>query len=169
MTIPFALLEEHPEEEVERLLSANPIAINTQQASAISVANHGLFFSHGPPTTIQGQDRWPGCPDHQASFTSKLSLIDVWVHLQCFLSACERKSIQQTSREFSLGTICSPLWLSRPWQPHRRRRWGFGRASINRSATTNQPTFFHVFHHILPFMDPFLPAKCQSISPFLLR
>jgi hypothetical protein len=68
-----------------------------------------------------------------------------------------------------MGVLCSHLWLTRPWPPLRRRRYGFGRISSARSATTTAPTFHHIFHHAWLSLSPVERRTCQRICPELLR
>ena len=132
----------------------------------------GFSYSHIPPGSITGRARWPGTHDSQsypATATAVPTLPDVWVHVQSSLSAADRHTLHQVAIAFSHGSICSPLWLTRPWQPHRRRRYGFGAVSSARSATTDCPTIFHVFHQTWPFLLPVERRRCQQSSSALLH
>ena len=129
-------------------------------------------FSHVPPGSIVGRDRWPGTYDSQsypAKLTAVTTLADVWVHFQSYIRVADRRRLRSVSTAFFHGITCSSLWLTRPWQPHRRRRYGFGAVSSDRSATTDCPTFFHVFHHTWTFLLPVERRRCQQSSPALLR
>jgi hypothetical protein len=130
-------------------------------------------FSHVPPASVIGSRRWPGIRDSQSysasSSSPALTLVDVWALVQSFLDSSDRQCLSRVASAFSLGVICSPLWLTRPWQPHRRRRYGFGSVSLERSATTDKPTIIHVFHHLWPFLSPCDRHQMQRSSLFLLR
>ena len=91
------------------------------------------------------------------------------MHIQSYLAPSDRSSLSCVASSFSLGIICSPLWLTRPWQPHRRRRHGFGRISKDRSATTDKPTLLHVCHHLWPFLAPLDRKQMQLSDPSILR
>ena len=99
----------------------------------------------------------------------RLGLIDVWPLLLPYLTAGDKVVVSALASSFSFGVLCSPLWLTRPWQPHRRRRWGFGTVSAQRSATTPSPTVYHIFHHIWPFLGAAERFQSQRLSPLMLR
>jgi hypothetical protein len=128
-------------------------------------------FSHVPPASLIGAKRWPGTLDSQAHFDTNLAPIvdDVWIHFHSFLDSRSRRTLLGVSKAFSQGLLGSSLWLTRPWQPHRRRRYGFGTIHRDRSATTDKPTLFHVFHHLWPFLQPSERRTSQAASPYILR
>ena len=91
------------------------------------------------------------------------------MHLIPFLRPEARVALSQTAICFSYGVLCSHLWLTRPWPPIRRRRYGFGRISQARAATTDSPNLLHVFHHLWPFLDVIDRHKMQQLSSPILR
>ena len=132
----------------------------------------GFSFSHAPPSSILGSRRWPGILDHQSHPAvpgTAPNLLDVWAPVQSFLTTSDRRILQTVSSSFSCGLLCSPLWLTRPWQPHRRRCHGFGTISRERSVTTDAPTLLHVFHHLWPFLTPRDRQTSNLLSPHILR
>jgi hypothetical protein len=131
-----------------------------------------VFSFHVPPESIVGFRCWPGCDNSQShSATAKLApnLFDAWVHVQAHLEVPSRLRLNTAAKQFSYGVLCSPLWIAHPWQPHRRRRHGFGAVSKDRSVTTDCPTFFHVFHHLWSFLSSCKRRRCQQMSPLLLQ
>ena len=80
-------------------------------------------FSHIPPPSIRGSDRWPLSLDAQ-SFpthdTPGLAEILIWVH--SFLDPNDRAVTHCISKSFRLGPTFGTLWFPRPWSPNRRRR-----------------------------------------------
>jgi hypothetical protein len=53
-----------------------------------------------------------------------------------------------------MGPEFGPLWFTRPWSPHRRRRWGFGIPSKERTVTNDKPPVHLLFHFVWPFLTP---------------
>ena len=86
-----------------------------------------------------------------------------------FLPVADRATLSLLARAYSHGVLCSPLWLTRPWQPIRRRLWGFGTISADRAASTDAPTLHHVFHHAWSFLYPADRHRSQQACPLLLR
>jgi hypothetical protein len=146
-------------------LAARPHASRADQ--------RGFSFSHVPPVRVTLCHRWLGVNDSQSYQANQANLaptlVDIWVHLHSYLDPSNRISLSRVSFDFSHGVICSPLWLHRPWQPHRRRRYGFGRVSKDRSTTTDKPTILHVFHQIWPFLCSSDRCTMQRPSPSILR
>ena len=105
-------------------------------------------------STHRGSRRWPGHYSSQSPNLAPLLVFDVWVHVQPFLAPKDCRTLHCVSSPFSSGILCSHLWLTRPWQTHRRRCFGFGKVSRDLSATTDRPTFFHIYHHLWPFLTP---------------
>ena len=99
----------------------------------------------------------------------RLSFFDVWVYVIPFLPRPARAAISTLNSSFSYGVICSPLWITRPWPPLRRRRYGFGKISSERSATTTAPTFLHIFHHLWPHLLPIDRFNCHRSCLATLR
>jgi hypothetical protein len=94
-------------------------------------------FHHGPPPSVHGCRRWPPAPDFQSSpVFSSLTIGDIYVHISIspFLDAPSCCSIRCTLASLWYGVLGTPLWYYRPWSPYRRRLWGFGTPTLDRSA-----------------------------------
>ena len=150
--LPFIDLEEEaPDFDLEEFADAcqsTAESINTSSLQHPS-APPAFFFSHVPPTSLHGFGCWPGVQDSQSQSSNanlRPNLFDIWVHVQHYLAHSDRQSLSSIDVKFLLGIICSPLWLTCPWQPHCRRRYGFGSTSIDQLATTDEPTLLHAFH-----------------------
>jgi hypothetical protein len=175
--IPFVEQEEEdpPIADFVDALTELPVSpnifVNALQEHPVASAISQFRFSHAPPYHITGVRRWPGScePQHNKCHHRQPPLLDVWAHLIKFMSPADRRSLHSVHRTFARGVLCSPLMLTRPWQPHRRRRWGFGSLSRDRSSTTTIPTFHHIFHHLWPFLDPLDRSHCQLTSSSFLR
>jgi hypothetical protein len=48
---------------------------------------------------------------------------------------------------FAVSILCSAMPYTRPWQPHRRRRWGFGIPATAQSSTSDINTGQLIIHH----------------------
>jgi hypothetical protein len=48
----------------------------------------------------------------------------------------------------------SAVWLTKPWEPLRRRRWGFGLPHSSRSATHNKASYQIFIHFAWTFLEP---------------
>jgi hypothetical protein len=122
------------------------------------------LFSHGPPPAIQGRDRWPTAPDHQAvSSTSPCTLHDIFVLITPFLADSDVKLSTLWSTAYRYGTIGTSLAFTRPWSPYRRRRWGFGIPSSTRSATHDSPSSIGMLHFVWPFLQPADRWSCYQV------
>ena len=172
---PFVSLEEdEPDSDQDDCVDVRQSAAASQEPNLhhIPLAAPAFSFSHVPPAHIRGTRQWPGSHDSQSHSTNANlapTLFDVWVNVQSYLVSSDRQRLSCTATKFSLGVICSPLWLTRPWQPHQRRHYGFGSTSKNRSATTDIPTLLHVVHQLWPFLDPIDRQQLQQLSPSILR
>ena len=171
MALPYVSLEEDdPDNDLDLvpISPTDPEPFITARMLDPSLATASFSFSHVPPPTLQGSRRWPGRVDCQSPSSDPL-LLDTWVHVQRFLAPQDRRHMLCLSSAFSFGVLCSPLWLTRPWQPHRRRRFGFGKVCRARSATTASPTLSHIYHHLWPFLSSSDRQMSQSLSPVFLR
>jgi hypothetical protein len=173
--IPHVSLEEDaPEHDLDDFVTPSVSTDSVVESSSSPVLSERFSFSHVPPPRVLGSHRWPGvldnqsCPSHPG-VDAVPTLFDVWAPLQAHLDSHARMSLHRVSRVFSPGILCSPLWLTRPWSPHRRRRCGFGSISRHRSATTDAPTFLHVVHHLWPFLQPPARHQLQRLDPSILR
>ena len=167
-----SLAEDITEKDLDLFADAHQGRKEFFDAIQFPPSQKGFSYSHVPPSSITGSHRWPGINDsqlHPAAATLVPTLVDAWVYVQAYLGAAARQRLHHVATAFSYGPICSPLWLTRPWQPHCRRRYGFGAVSRDRSATTNRPTFFHIFYHTWPFLLPNDRRWCQQSSPAILR
>jgi hypothetical protein len=146
-----------------------------------------LCFRHTPPRHLSLDKRWPKAYEAQA-LAIQPTLYDVWVWIVPFLSTSASQALASTATRFKLGVDFSPLWLYRPWSPHRRRRWGFGIPCSQRIATHDTVSYHSMIHFIWPFLDhrdrqtttkvapawSFYPrlrrlAATESLAPLLLQ
>jgi hypothetical protein len=172
--IPYVSLEEDaPGYDLDDFVTPSVSTDSDLDSSSSPILSERFFFSHIPLPRVLGSNRWPGVLDNQ-SYPSHPgvnivpTLFDVWAPLQAYLDSSARMSLHRVSLVFSLGVLCSPLWLTRPWSPHPRRRYGFGSISRCRSATTDAPTFLHVVHHIWPFLQPPVRHQLQRLDSSIL-
>jgi hypothetical protein len=123
-------------------------------------------FSHIPAPHIRGLARWPHSLDAQ-SFPSSclpdLSDILLWVHP--FLEPNDRAATYCIAQKFILGPTFGPLWFTRPWSPNRRRRWGFGALSRDRTVVNDQPPKHLMLHFMWQFLSPSQRYACSRACP----
>jgi hypothetical protein len=110
-------------------------------------------FRHTPPSRIVGTSRWPSSSNSQGC-PSPEKLSDVLSAVWQFLATDERQTVCTLSRDYSRGPYGTAMWLTPPWPPLRRRRWGFGVPSKNRSISHDRPSFLLITHHIWTYMTP---------------
>jgi hypothetical protein len=129
-----------------------------------------LFLSYSSAPCPRHSALWPGRGESQShgDLSSPPTFCDIWAHVQAFLDSSDRLSIASLGWSFSVEVLCSHMWLTRPWLPYHRRKWGFGRISSDRSVTTDSPTLFHVFHHLWSFFTPKDRRSNQRASPQFL-
>jgi hypothetical protein len=112
-------------------------------------------FSHVPPATIQGRRRWPLSLEAQGFPVDRdPRLLDVAVWIQTFLEPYEKQGMKLIARAFRYGPGFGPLWFYRPWSPNRRRRWGFGIPSKQRTVVNDVPPPYLCLHFIWQFLSP---------------
>eukprot|EP00980_Cylindrotheca_fusiformis_P018620 scaffold6176_cov173-Cylindrotheca_fusiformis.AAC.4 len=83
-----------------------------------------------------------------------------------FLSDELRSSLYSRWPVLRLWYRCGPFWLSRPWPPIRKRLWGFGRLSAQRSCAHDRPNFRMAPHFAWPFLTSSERFKLMVAHPF---
>jgi hypothetical protein len=64
------------------------------------------------------------------------TLVDVAVWIPSYLTKTDQRSlIALVSTDLRKGARYGPLWITRPWELYRRRKWGFGTLSTGRSTS----------------------------------
>jgi hypothetical protein len=119
-------------------------------------------FSHIPPPTLRGSARWPFSLDSQSFPTTELPGLEdilIWVH--SFLDPNDRAVTHCISKSFRLGPTFGTLWFPRPWSPNRRRRWGFGALSRDRTVVNDKPPMHLMIHFAWQWL---LPVERQTAS-----
>ena len=112
-------------------------------------------FSHMPPSTIRGRARWPLSLESQAlPHMARPTLIDVLIWLRPYLEKEAKHNICCVAHAYRYGPEFGPLWLYRPWSPNRRRRWGFGIPSSERTVVNDVPPPHLAIHYIWTFLLP---------------
>ncbi len=112
-------------------------------------------FSHTPPATVVGRKRWPSSLEAQGfplDQTPKLVVVYVWVTK--YLEPEDVNSMKCIATDYQYGPGFGPLWFYRPWSPHRRRRWGFGIPSTNRTVVNDVPPPDLFIHFAWQFLTP---------------
>ena len=119
-------------------------------------------FSHIPAPHIRGSDRWPFSIDAQSFPSPSIpGLTDVLIWIHPFLEPNDRAVTHCISKAFTLGPTFGPLWFTRPWSPNRRRRWGFGALSRDRTVVNDKPPKHLMLHFAWQYL---LPAERQTAS-----
>jgi hypothetical protein len=113
-------------------------------------------FSHTPPSNVQGRHRWPTSLDAQAFPAEKRpALFDILIWVKSFLSPHDNSRVACVAQAYRWGPTFGPLWFYRPWPPNRRRRWGFGTLSRDRTVENDKPPPHLLLHFIWQFLSPF--------------
>jgi len=122
-------------------------------------------FSHLPPISVVGRNRFPGNQlDTQSCNQVVLSLASIIVYVASFLTARDTENLTSVSSAFRFGTRYGDSWFTKPWNPLRRRLWGFGTPSVSR-RTTYSPVpasaavglavpIYGVLHFVWQFLSP---------------
>ncbi len=106
-------------------------------------------FSHRPPTSIRGCQRWPTAPEQQAILSNQLpGLWDIYVWVVQFLDPTSQQVSRCTFSAFRYGSIGTPLWYTPPWTPYCCRLWGFGTPSARRSTHHDAPSIISLLPYI---------------------
>ena len=136
-------------------ISSSDVMLPENVPSTAPSPIHLPSFSHIPAPHIRGQARWPHSLDAQ-SFPSRnnpgLEDILLWVHR--FLEPNDRAVTRCIAKSFIRGPTFGPLWFTRPWSPNRRRRWGFGALSRDRTVVNDKPPKHLILHFVWQFLTP---------------
>ena len=122
---------------------------------------------------MRGAHRWPGQlefqstlyqPNHGACF------FDVWSKIapSHYLSDRDNSACCCLASIYRHGPLYSTVSVTRPWNPTRRRMWGFGTPSQSRSTVTATLHLHHIFHHIWPYLLPVEKFRSSQASPPLV-
>ena len=113
------------------------------------------YFSHIPPPNIRGRKRWPISLEAQAFPDDMIpTLIDILVWVTPYLEKTQQARLHEVATAYRYGPGFGPLWFYRPWSPHRRRRWGFGIPSTDRTVVNDIPPPHLPIHFIWQYLDP---------------
>ena len=121
--------------------------------------DHGInaplpYFSHLPPSHIRGRNRWPLSLEAQGFPPNRVpALNDVLIWVSPYLEPSENSLLTTLATDYRHGPGYGPLWFYRPWSPHRRRRWGFGIPSINRTVVNDRPPPHLMIHFVWQYLD----------------
>ena len=122
--IPFVSLEEDIQDnDLDDFVEGHQAELQSSDGTPnpIVSTSSAFSFSHVPLATVTGSRRWPGVHDSQSqSSNANLAptIVDVWVHVLQYLARSDQSNLCQVALVFSLGILCGPLWLTRPWQPN---------------------------------------------------
>lgn len=97
---------------------------------------------------------WPGRLEVQQGRNPSPTLYDVFALIYSYLSRVDQTVLCCVTKDFSLGPKYSTVPLTKPWQPIRRRLWGFGKMSRNRSSRHTTQNQKPLLHHIWRFLTP---------------
>jgi hypothetical protein len=108
------------------------------------------LFRHTPPSHIRGRRRWPGDTDYQTHLAAPHpTFLDIWSKIPTdYFSSSELAICKCLASDYQFGPSFTSVTLNRPWHPLRRRRWGFGIPSTQRSLSVEVPVFTMVFHNV---------------------
>jgi hypothetical protein len=81
------------------------------------------------------------------------TLVDVAVWIPAYLATTDQRSLALVSIYLWKGARYGPLWITRPWEPYRRRKWGFGTPSVGRSTSHNGASPIMFIHFAWPFLS----------------
>jgi hypothetical protein len=122
-------------------------------------------FSHLPPATITGCDRWPASLEAQAFPPDATpTLYDVMIWTVPYLETDDIKRLKRVGKPYQHGPGFGPLWFTRPWSPNRRRRWGFGIPSSDRTVVNDKPPVHLAIHFVWTFLSPHDRVKMTKLS-----
>jgi hypothetical protein len=112
-------------------------------------------FSHTPPQQIRGRHRWPNSLEAQGFPANKLlELSDILIWVIQYLEVEDQQHLRCTAKDYRFGPGYGPIWFYRPWSPHRRRRWGFGIPSPERTVVNDVPPPHLYIHFVWQFLNP---------------
>lgn len=105
-----------------------------------------------------GCNRWPGT--YEANIlVNPPTLHDLLPWVRQYLTTEEYSTCRTLSREFALSLYCSSLSYTRPWQPHQRRKWGFGAVNTAQSSVSDFATGYLILHHAWRYLTPTCRAR----------
>lgn len=111
-------------------------------------------FSHVPPKNVT--NCWPGTFDPQFFPVGQRepNFYDVAVLVQDYLDDEGWETMESVHPDFTKGSLVLPCWISKLWQPMRRRLWGFGAESADRKCNHDKVNPVMIIHQIWRFLTP---------------
>mgnify|MGYP000361729742 CR=1 FL=1 len=91
--------------------------------------------------------------------------MDVLIWVTPYLEKPARACLRSVATLYKLGPTYGPLWFSRPWQPNRRRRWGFGIPSMDRTVVNDVPPPHLFLHFIWQYLSPPERLTMTTMAP----
>jgi hypothetical protein len=86
--------------------------------------------------------------------TNTPELMDVLIWVISYLEPNDKKLLRRIGRKYQYGPEFGPLWLTRPWSPNRRRRWGFGVPDTERTVVNDKPPVHLIIHFVWGYLEP---------------
>lgn len=112
-------------------------------------------FSHVPPRSVPHSRRWPPSLDpHAFPITEIPALSDIQVWVTPYLLPEETAQLRRIGTAYRQGSHFGPLWLTKPWSPNRRRRWGFGIPCKDRTVVSDVPLPQIFIHFAWQYLAP---------------
>ena len=113
-------------------------------------------FRHTPPPTVK--NRWPGDGDWQHFPVDQrgVAFMDVAVSIQAsgFLDPTDVERLGMAHPDLVANSLVLDTWISKPWSPIRRRRWGFGKVSKDRGLSHDRVNPRSMIHFAWKFLTP---------------
>lgn len=98
------------------------------------------------------------------------TLHDLLPWVRPYISIKEYLTCKTLSCDFALSIIyCSSLSYTRPWQPHRHRKWGFGTVNTAQSSVSDFATGHLILHHTWHYLTPRCRARVIITSSTMLE
>ena len=92
----------------------------------------------------------------QGTLPAPLQFFDIAIRIQCsgFLDVSSVAALELAHPDLVSNSLVLPTSLSKPWQPIRKRRWGFGKASTDRTLAHDRPNPHSMIHYAWTFLTP---------------
>jgi hypothetical protein len=145
------------------------LSLHDRSPAALLPRSPSFLFRHTPPPHLAAHRRWPSSTDAGLDLPRTLQL--VWGLVDNLLDHQSAGRLCRTATAFHYGPRFSDLPLYLPWQPFRRRKWGFGIPTAVRSTHSNPTPYHSLIHFIwasLPHADRHtmsLVAPAWSVYP----
>ena len=105
----------------------------------------------------------PTDPQSKTATATPISIRDIIGYIKPWLTNIDISKLESTCHYLATTACYHDMWITRPWCPHRRRRWGFGIPTNHRNCLHKTPNPKIFIHFMWLFLSPIERKKCSEV------